>query len=74
MKCVICKHGETAPGQATATFEKAGTVVVIRNVPAEVCRECGEYYLDEITSKRVLEQADAAVGRKAVVEVVPYAA
>jgi YgiT-type zinc finger domain-containing protein len=74
MKCVIRKHGETAPGHATETFERAGSVVVIRNVPAEVRQDCGEHCLDEAASKRVLEQADAAASRKAVIEIVPSAA
>lgn len=74
MKCMICKHGETAPGRVTVTLERAGTVVVIKDVPAEVCQECGEYYLDEATSARVLAMGEEAVRHKAEVEVVRYAA
>jgi YgiT-type zinc finger domain-containing protein len=74
MKCVICKHGDTAPGTATVTLERSGTIAVIRNVPAEVCQDCGEYYLDEATSKRVMAQAEAAAARNVEVEVASYAA
>ncbi len=74
MNCTICKHGETAPGHTTVTLEQAGTVAVIRNVPAQICQECGEYYLDSTTSKRVLEQGEAAASRKVEVEIVPFAA
>ena len=74
MKCVICKHGETAPGSVTVTFEREGTVVVIKAVPASVCQDCGEYYLDEATSARVLAMGEEAVRRRAEMEVVRYAA
>ena len=78
MKCVICKKGDTAPGHATVTLERAGTIAVIRNVPADICQDCGEYYLSEETSKRVMDQAEdqaeAAATRRAEVEVAPFAA
>ena len=53
MKCVICKTGQTYPGTTTVTLQGANTVVVIRDVPADVCENCGEYYLNEPTAKRV---------------------
>ena len=34
--CALCKNGTLAPGRATTTFERGGTTVVIRNVPADV--------------------------------------
>ena len=37
--CGICKEGVVERGTTTATFEADGTTVVIRNVPADVCRE-----------------------------------
>jgi YgiT-type zinc finger domain-containing protein len=58
MKCVICKTGHTDPGKATVTLQRAQTVVVIRDVPAEICEDCGEYYLDEATAQRVYTDAD----------------
>ncbi|MHB8237633.1 MAG: type II toxin-antitoxin system MqsA family antitoxin [Acidithiobacillus ferrivorans] len=46
MQCVICRHSATQPGTVTVTLERGATVVVIKDVPAEVCSQCGEYYLD----------------------------
>ena len=74
MKCVICKTGETRLGRVTVTLEREGTVVVIKEVPADVCCDCGEYYLDEVVSARVYAQADEAAQRHAEVEVLSYAA
>ena len=74
MKCVICKQGETMPGLATVTLERGPTVVIVREVPAEVCRNCGEYYLDEAVATKVYREAEAAAARHAEVEILRYAA
>jgi len=74
MNCGICKTGDTDPGHVTVTLERGETVVVIKQVPAEVCRNCREYYLDETVAQRVYAQADEAVARHAEVEVLQYAA
>ncbi len=74
MKCVICRHGETAPGHVTVTVQRNGTVVIVRDVPANVCRNCGEYYLDKDVAAKVYAEADAAAARHAEVEILRYAA
>ncbi len=74
MKCALCKHGKTEPGTATVTLTKEETTVVIKGVPADVCDNCGEYYLDEVATRRVMEIARRAVENGAEVEIVRYAA
>ena len=74
MKCVICKMGETSPGAVTVTLERGETTVLIKNVPADICENCGEYYLTEETSERILKQAESAVSNNAEVEILRYAA
>lgn len=61
MKCVICKHGETVLGRVTVTPERDGMTLVIKSVPARVCENCGEAYLEEETSRQLLETAEKAV-------------
>ena len=46
MTCVICKHGETRPGTTRIAVERGPTVLVVRGVPAQVCDNCGEAYLN----------------------------
>jgi ribosomal protein L32 len=48
--------------------------VVIKNVPAEVCDNCGEYYLEAPVARKVYHQAEEAAQRKAEVEILRYAA
>jgi len=74
MKCALCKIGETRPGKVTVTLERGKTVVVVRDVPAAVCGNCGEYYLDDDVARRVYERAEGAVQRNAEVEILRYAA
>ena len=74
MKCVLCKTGDMQPGVATVTLERNQTVVVIKGVPAEVCQNCGEYYLSQAVSEKIYLQAEDAVSRNAEVEVLRYAA
>jgi len=59
MKCVLCRCGETRPGHTTVTLERDGSVVVLRNVPAQVCCNCGEAYVDRAVSAELLRTADA---------------
>ncbi|PSN18759.1 hypothetical protein C7271_10875 [filamentous cyanobacterium CCP5] len=74
MNCVICKQGQTQAGLVTVTLEREGAIVVFKRVPAEVCENCGEYYLsDEVTGK-LLERAEEAISSGAEVEIRRYAA
>ena len=71
---VIYKTGETAPGHATVTLQRSGTVIIIQEVPVDVCQDCEEYYLDEPVASKVYSQAEEAVKRHAEVKILQYAA
>lgn len=72
--CVICKQGETKPGTVVVSLERTGSIVVIKNAPAEVCDNCGEYYLSDAVADKVMRLAESAVGRGAEIEIMRYAA
>lgn len=74
MTCVICKSGETQPGTATVTLEREGATIVIKGVPARVCKNCGEEYVEEAVTARLLKKADEAVQAGVQVDVRTYAA
>lgn len=74
MKCVVCKVGECRPGVVTVTLQRGDTTVVLKGVPAEVCANCGEYYLSEDVTGVVLAKAEEAVKKGAEVEILRYAA
>ena len=64
MKCVICKHGETELSTTTMTLERGGAVVAFKEVPAQVCTNCGEAYVDEEISAKLLEDQHRWTGSK----------
>ena len=74
MTCVICKNGETRPGTATVTLEREGATVVIKRVPARVCKNCGEEYVDEGITACLLKTAEEAVLAGVQVDVRTYEA
>lgn len=70
MECVICKNGNTKKGKVTVTLEKNGSIIAIKEVPADVCQNCGEYFLDAEMTKEVLRRADLAVKNGVEIEVI----
>ena len=74
MKCVTCKHGEFEPGETTLTFERDESVVVVRNVPARVCDNCGEVVLEEDVAKKAFDMAQSELDKGVEVEITKYAA
>jgi YgiT-type zinc finger domain-containing protein len=74
MKCVMCKQGDTAPGFVTVSLQRGNTTVVQKGVPAEVCSNCGEYYVSQETTNRLLEKASRAAREHTEIEIVQFAA
>lgn len=72
MKCVICKQGETTPGTSTLTLTRDGTTLVVKNVPAEVCTNCGEAYVEEPVTRRLLKTAEEVARAGVEVDVREY--
>ncbi|MHB8576673.1 MAG: type II toxin-antitoxin system MqsA family antitoxin [Dehalococcoidia bacterium] len=74
VNCVICKHGTLVSGAATVMLERDATTLVVKGVPALVCTVCGEEYVDEAVSERLLQTADEAAVAGVQVQVRTYAA
>ncbi len=74
MNCTICKNGELEPGTVTVTLQRGESIVVIKNVPASVCQNCGEYVLSEEVSRKVMGLSEKAVENHVEIEVLQYAA
>lgn len=74
MICVICKQDEVRLGKATVVFEREGTTAVIKGVPARICANCGEEYVDELVTRDLLQTASAAAVAGVQVEVREYVA
>jgi YgiT-type zinc finger domain-containing protein len=55
MTCIVGHNGEAQPRTTTLTFHRDGQTVVANEVPAEVCENCGEAYVAEDVTAKVLE-------------------
>jgi hypothetical protein len=56
------------------TLERGEATIVVRGVPAEVCENCGEEYLDETTTVALLKTADDVAQAGVRVDVRDYVA
>ena len=74
MKCALCHHGQTGSGLTTVTLQRGETTIILKGVPAEVCDNCGEYYLSESVTEQVLNKAEDAAKRGSEVEILRFAA
>ena len=60
MTCVICKRGTTQAGKTTVTLERDGMTLVFKEVPAQVCANCAEVYVDDTISAALLKAGEEA--------------
>ena len=74
MKCVMCRQAETHPGEVTVTLQRGDSTIIFKLVPAEVCENCGDYYLSEAVTEQLLTRAEQAVANGAEVEIRRFAA
>lgn len=61
MKCVICKLGETQPGRAIVTLQRGDRTLVMKGIPAEICENCGEYYLSDQVAQGIYRRAEESL-------------
>jgi YgiT-type zinc finger domain-containing protein len=74
MTCVVCRIGETRGGTTTVTLERAGMTLVFKSVPADVCANCGEAYVDQEITQRLLQEAQEAAQSGVQVHIREFAA
>jgi YgiT-type zinc finger domain-containing protein len=68
-RCPMC-GGERAPGRTTYSAELGTGVVVVRNVPAEICKQCGEEWIGPDVARALEQIVEKARLARAEVEVV----
>ena len=71
-RCALC-GGDLVPGHITTTTELGDCVLVVRDVPATVCDQCGEEWLTHAMVTELHRLAEDARSRGAVVEVLQMA-
>ena len=59
-ECPICK-GLMKEGETELTMRRDRSVIVVEEVPALVCQDCGEASVDAKTSQRAYEVAEEEI-------------
>jgi YgiT-type zinc finger domain-containing protein len=58
MKCLACKHNRFKKGTIVLPIERGNAILLITGIPARVCENCGETYLDEEIAQEVQDLAN----------------
>jgi YgiT-type zinc finger domain-containing protein len=62
----VCKNGETKQGKSIITLTREKLVFVFKNVPAQICHDCSEEYIDEDTINLLLQTANESFNKGVV--------
>lgn len=74
MRCVVCKQADTRPGVTTVTLQRGESTFVVRDVPAQICPNCGEDYVDAAVAGELLRSAEELSRAGSQLDVRRYAA
>ena len=72
MKGQICKFGEMKKGHTQVVLTRNNATLIFRNVPALICDDCGEYYLDEQTAQDIYNRAENCFSLGQEVAIIEY--
>ncbi len=67
-QCPLC-GGKKTKGATTFSADLGSGVVVVRNVRATVCGQCGEEWIDDATARQLEQIVNQARSRRLQVEV-----
>lgn len=70
-KCPLC-GGDKRKGHTTYTVDLGYGVVVVRDVPAKICSQCGEEWIDSKIAEELENIIESAREKKAQLEVLPF--
>jgi YgiT-type zinc finger domain-containing protein len=70
-QCPLC-DGKKIEGTTTYTVDLGFGVVVVRAVPAKICSQCGEEWIDASVARSLETIVVSAKAKHSLVEVVGY--
>lgn len=71
MKCEFCK-AELINGKVNHIVDLGDGIIIIKNVPANICRQCGEYYVDTQTALKLENIVDRVKKEKAEMLIISF--
>jgi len=70
-RCPLC-GGQKQAGTTTFTVDLKFGVVVVRDVPALICEQCGDEWIDDAVAAKLENVVEDARRRRSVVEVTQW--
>ncbi|GFN37143.1 MULTISPECIES: type II toxin-antitoxin system MqsA family antitoxin [Bacillota] len=71
MNCALCK-GKLKKGVVNHIIDLGDGIIIIKNVPANTCNQCGEYYVDTETAIKLENIVEELRKNKAEVLIINY--
>lgn len=71
MNCPLCR-GKLERGTITFPVMLDGVLLIIKNVPADVCNQCGEEFIPNTVAKIIEKTVEGARSSKAEIEIISY--
>ncbi|MCR4436474.1 MAG: type II toxin-antitoxin system MqsA family antitoxin [Clostridiales bacterium] len=71
MNCFMCK-GHVKPGAVNHIVDLEDSIIIVKNVPANVCKQCGEAFFDHDIVKKLEAIVEQAKQSKAEITVINY--
>jgi YgiT-type zinc finger domain-containing protein len=74
LSTIIPVNGVTENGFISILLEKEQTTFVFKNVPAQICSNCGEEYVSSEVNRAILNRALHEHGKGVTLEMLRFAA
>ena len=71
MNCTICK-ANLSNGKVNHIVDLGEQIIIVKNVPANVCEQCGAYYVNTEIALRLESIVEEAKKNKAEIFIVKY--
>lgn len=73
MICTICK-GSTKLQTINFPIDLENIFILVKEVPAIVCQQCGEYFLEDNIAERIEEISETTKSSNIEIEILKFAA
>lgn len=72
MNCILCK-ADLTKGNVNHIVDLGEGIIIIKNVPANICEQCGEYYVDTQIALKLESIVEEVKKSRAEVLIINYA-
>ncbi len=71
MRCALCK-AHLREGRVNHIVDYGERIIIIKNVPANTCNQCGEYYIDTEIALKLESIIDEIIKSKVEISIINY--